>query len=121
MGSKKDKKEMVKAAEQSECVECTRNLRIIQHYHTIIDRKSLAGMQKTGDRVAVFIAAKNNTVEFRAIQIQDLPKIERWDEELQAGYEETLKDLETGDTMVIVATANRNHIGIYKLTPGNLN
>lgn len=121
MGSGKDKKEMLIPSERSECVECTRNLKIIRHYRRIIDRKSLAGMQRTGDRVAVFIAAKSNTVEFRAIRMADLPRIERWDEELQAGYQHTLKDLKTGDTMIIVATANTNHIGIYKLTPGNLN
>lgn len=121
MGSGKDKKEMVIPAEHSECVECTRNLKIIQHYRRIIDRKSLAGMQRTGERGVVFIAAKNNAVEFRAIRIVDLPRIERWDEELQAGYQKTLRNLKTGDTMIIVATASTNHIGIYKLTPANLN
>ena len=105
--------------EHKECPQCNRNLRLIQQCHAFIDKAALEGMQRSGERVAVFIEVGKKATGFQAIPFKSLIEIED-NEELKAVYQRSFTNLKPGATLVIVAFPNEEHFGVYKLNPGPL-
>jgi hypothetical protein len=102
-----------------ECPQCNRSLRLIEQYHAFIDKAALGGMQRSGERVAVFIDVRKKATGFLAIPLKTLIEIED-NEELKAAYQRSCTNLKPGETLVIVAFPNEEHFGVYKLYPGLL-
>jgi hypothetical protein len=51
------------------------------------------------------------------IKTADVPEALSLDQEFEARYAEYLKDLNTGEALIMMTTEGSNHIGIYKLPP----
>ena len=102
------------------CPQCARNLRIIEHCHTFIDKAAMEGMLRSEERVAVFVEFGKKTAGFHAIPIKRLLEMES-DEELKAAYQKSSESLGPGEILVITAFLNEEHFGFYKLLPGLLN
>jgi hypothetical protein len=51
------------------------------------------------------------------VRTADIPETLCLDREFETKYTEYLKDLKTGEALIMMTTVGSNHIGIYKLPP----
>ena len=93
---------------------------IIGVHEDLISKQILQGMEKSGEQVAVYVKRKGQLLSVMTMKTADVPEALSMDQEFMARYREYLKDLKTGEALVMVTTEESNHVGIYKLPPAPL-
>ena len=53
-------------------------------------------------------------------QVEPSKKVKSLSEEEQRRVQKSLEELKTGDTLVVIKTANNKHFGVYRLPAGPL-
>jgi hypothetical protein len=71
--------------------------------------------KKSGEQIAVHVNRKGELLSVMTIKTADVPEALSLDHELEAKYTEYLKDLKTGEALIMMTTEGSNHLGIYKL------
>ncbi len=105
---------------RKDCPQCNVNIKIIEKFRDSIDGAAMDGMQQCRERVAVIIEILGKKARlFPSIPIKTLIKMEK-DKTLKTAFENTLEELKTGETLVVIKTANNKHFGVYKLPAGPL-
>ena len=117
MGSKEEKETPMKTLQHQDCEECRLNIEIIGVNGGLISKQILRGMEKSGDQVAVHVNRKGELLSVMTIKTANVPQALFMDHELEARYAEYLKDLQTGESLIMMTTEGSNHVGIYKLPP----
>jgi hypothetical protein len=80
----------------------------------------LNGVEKSGEQVGVHVNRKGELLSVMTIKTADIPETLSPDHEFEARYTEYLKDLKTGEALIMMTTEGSNHVGIYKLPPRSL-
>ena len=60
---------------------------------------------------------KGELLSVMTIKTADVPQALSMDHELEARYAGYLKDLKTGEALIMMTTEGSDHVGIYKLPP----
>ena len=107
----------MKTLRHQDCEECRLNVEIISVNGDLISKQILQGMEKSGEQVAVHVNRKGELLSVMTIKTADVPETLSLDHELEARCSEYLKDLKTGESLIMVTTEGSNHVGIYKLPP----
>src|SRR5438093_12040748 len=119
MGS--EEKETAKMTlKHQDCDECRLNVEIISVNGDLISKQILQGMEKSGEKIAVHVNRKGELLSVMTIKTADVPEALSLDHEFEAKFAEYLKDLKTGEALIMMTTEGSNHVGIYKLPPGPL-
>jgi hypothetical protein len=100
-----------------DCEECRLNVAIISVNGDLNSKQILQGMEKSGEQIAVHVNRKGELLSVMTIRTADVPKTLSLDHEFEARYCEYLKDLKTGESLIMMTTEGSNHVGIYKLPP----
>ncbi len=103
--------------QHQDCEECRLNIEIIGVNGDLISKQILQGMEKSGQQVAVHVNRKGELLSVMTIKTADVPEALSLDHEFEARYTEYLKDLKTGEALIMMTTEGSNHVGIYKLPP----
>jgi len=103
--------------QHQDCEECRLNVEIISMNGNLISKQILRGMGKSGEQVAVHIMRKGELLSVMTIKMSDVPDALSMDHEFETKYTEYLKDLKTGEVLIMMTTEGSNHVGIYKLPP----
>ncbi len=103
--------------QHQECEKCRLNVEIIGVNGDIISKQILQGMEKSGEQVAVHVNRKGELLPVMTIKTADVPQALSMDHEFKVKYAEYLKDLKTGESLIMMTTEGSNHVGIYKLPP----
>ena len=106
--------------EHQDCEECQLNVEIISVNGYLISKQILQRMEKSGEKIAVHVNRKGELLSVMTIKTADVSETLSLDHEFEARYTEYLKDLKTGEALIMMTTEGSNHIGIYKLPPGRL-
>jgi hypothetical protein len=117
MGSEEKKQTLMKCLQHQDCEECRLNIEIIGVNGDLISKQILQGMEKSGEQVAVHVSRKGELLSVMTIKTPDVPETLSLDHEFEAKYSEHLKDLKTGESLIMMTTEGSNHVGIYKLPP----
>jgi hypothetical protein len=115
MGNEEKKETLMKCLQNHDCEECRLNADIISVNGDLISKQILQGMEKSGEQVAVHVNRKGELLSVMTIKTADVPEALSLDHEFEAKYSEYLKDLKTGEALIMMTTEGSNHIGIYKL------
>jgi hypothetical protein len=83
----------------------------------LISKQILQRMEKSGEPVAVHVNRKGELLSVMTIKTADIPHALSMDHEFEVKYAGYLKDLKTGEALVMMTTEGSNHVGIYKLPP----
>jgi len=105
----------MKCLQNQGCEECRLNIDIISVNGDLISRQILQGMEKSGDQVAVHVNRKGELLSVMTIKTADVPEALSRDRELETKYTKYLKDLRTGEALIMMTTEGSDHVGIYKL------
>ena len=108
---------MMACVEHVDCHECQLNMEIIELTCDLISKQILQGMEKCGARVAVHVNRRGHLLTIMSIRSSDVPEVLSIDEQCAADYLQFLKELEAGESLVMMTTHGTDHIGIYKLSP----
>jgi hypothetical protein len=111
----------MKCLQHQDCDECRLNIEIIGVNGDLISKQILQGMEKSSDQVAVHVMRKGELLSVMTIKMADVPDALSMDHEFETKYIEYLKDLKTGEALIMMTTEGSNHVGIYKLPPRPLN
>ena len=103
--------------QHQDCEECRLNIEIIGVNGDLISKQILQGMEKSGEQVAVHVNRKGELLSVMTIKTADVPQALSMDHEFEVRYREYLKDLQTGESLIMMTTEGSNHVGIYKLPP----
>jgi hypothetical protein len=103
--------------QHQDCEECRLNVEIISVNGDLITKQVLQGMEKRGEKIAVHVNRKGELLSVMTIKTVDVPQALSMDHEFEVKYSEYLKDLKTGESLIMMTTEGSNHIGIYKLPP----
>jgi hypothetical protein len=117
MGSEEEKETPMMTLQHQDCEECRLNVDIISVNGDLISKQILQGMEKSGEQVAVHVNRKGELLSVMTIKTADVPEALFLDREFEAKYTEYLKDLKTGEALIMMTTEGSNHVGIYKLPP----
>jgi hypothetical protein len=120
MGGEEKKEPSLMTLQHQDCEECRLNVEIISVNGDLISKQILQGMEKSGKQIAVHVNRKGELLSVMTIRTTDVPETLSLDHEFEARYTEYLKDLKTGEALIMMTTEGSNHIGIYKLPPGRL-
>src|SRR2546426_498557 len=115
MGGEEKKETPVMTLQHQDCEECRLNMEIIGANGDLISKQILQGMEKSGEQVAVHVNRKGELLSVMTIKTADAPQTLSMDHEFEAGYTEYLKNLKTGESLIMMTTEGSNHVGIYKL------
>ena len=107
----------MKTLQHQDCEECRLNVEIIGVNGDLISNQILQGMEKSGEQVAVHVKRKGELLSVMTIKTADVPHALPLDHELEIKYAGYLKDLKTGEALIMMTTEGSNHVGIYKLPP----
>ena len=107
----------MRCRENIECHECQQNINILGRTCTLIARQIVDGMVKSGQRVAAHISRNDHRITVITIRLIDVPKVLMMDDSLDECFWEFHRDLQTGESLVIMTSEGSDHIGIYKLPP----
>ena len=110
----------MKCLQHQDCDECRLNIEIIGINGDLISKQILQGMEKSGEQVAVHVNRKGELLSFMTVNTTDVPHALSMDDEFEAKYAGYLKDLKTGESLIMMTTEGSDHIGIYKLPPRSL-
>jgi len=86
----------------------------------LISKQILQGMEKSGEQVAVHVKRKGELLSVMTINTADVPQVLSMDQEFESRYNEYLKDLQIGESLIMMTTEGSDHVGIYKLPPAPL-
>lgn len=103
--------------QHQDCEECRLNVAIISVNGDLISKQILQGMEKSGEQIAVHVNRRGELLSVMTIKTADVPETLSLDHEFQARYTEYLKDLKTGEALIMMTTEGSDHVGIYKLPP----
>jgi hypothetical protein len=117
VGSEKEKETAMMRLPHQDCEECRLNVDIIRVNGDLISKHILQGMEKSGEQIAVHVNRKGELLSVMTIKTADVPEALCLDHEFEARYTEYLKDLKTGEALIMMTTEGSNHVGIYKLPP----
>jgi hypothetical protein len=112
-----EEKETAMMLQHQDCEECRLNVEIISVNGDLITKQVLQGMEKSGEKIAVHVNRKGELLSVMTIKTVDVPQALSMDHEFEVKYSEYLKDLKTGESLIMMTTEGSNHIGIYKLPP----
>ena len=112
-----EEKETAMMLQHQDCEECRLNVEIISVNGDLITKQVLQGMEKSGEKIAVHVNRKGELLSVMTIKTADVPQALFMDQEFEARYTEYLKNLKTGEALVMMTTEGSNHVGIYKLPP----
>src|SRR5215831_6539002 len=115
MGSEEEKETAMIALAHQDCEECRLNVDIIGVNGDLISKQILQGMEKSGEQMAVHVNRKGELLSVMTIKTAEVPQALSLDREFEARYTEYLKDLKTGEALIMMTTEGSNHVGIYKL------
>ena len=101
--------------QHKDCEECRLNVEIIGVNCDLISKQILQGMEKSGEQVSVHVNRKGELLSVMSIKPADVSKTLSLDHEFRAKYTEYLKELKTGESLIMMTTEGSSHIGIYKL------
>ena len=107
----------MKTLQHQDCEECRLNVEIIGVNGDLISKQILQGMEKSGEQVAVHVNRKGELLSVMTIKTADVPQALSLDHDLEARYDRYLKDLKTGEALIMMTTEGSTHVGIYKLPP----
>ena len=111
---------MMACVEHVDCHECQFNMEIIELTCDLISKQIFQGMEKCGTRVAVHVNRRGHLLTIMSIRSSDVPEVLSIDEQCAADYLQFLKELEPGESLIMMTTHGTDHIGIYKLLPRQL-
>jgi len=117
MGSEEEKETPMMTLQHQDCEECRLNIEIIGVNVDLISKQFLQGMEKSGEPIAVHVNRKGELLSVMTIKTADVAETLSLDHEFRAKYAEYLKELKTGESLIMMTTEGSNHIGIYKLPP----
>jgi hypothetical protein len=117
VGSEEEKETAMMMLQHQDCEECRLNVDIISVNGDLISKQILQGMEKSGEQIAVHVNRKGELLSVMTIKTADVPHALSLDHELKARYAGYLKDLKTGEVLIMMTTEGSNHVGIYKLPP----
>ena len=117
MGNEEKKETSMKCLQHQDCEECRLNVEIIGVNGDLISKQILQGMEKTGEQIAVHVNRKGELLSVMTIKTADVPEALSLDHRFEAKYAEYLKDLKTGEALIMMTTEGSDHVGIYKLPP----
>ena len=117
MGNEEEKETAMMTLQHQDCDECRLNVEIISVNSDLISKQILQGMEKSGEQIAVHVNRKGELLSVMTIRTIDVPETLSLDHEFEARYAEYLKDLKTGEALVMMTTEGSDHVGIYKLPP----
>ena len=115
MGGEEEKETPMMTLQHQDCEECRLNIEIIGVNVDLISKQFLQGMEKSGEPIAVHVNRKGELLSVMTIKTADVPQALSMDHEFEVRYSEYLKDLQTGESLVLMTTEGSNHVGIYKL------
>ena len=101
--------------QHQDCEECRLNIEIIGANGDLISKQILQEMEKSREQVAVHVNRKGELLSVMTVKTADVPQALSMDHEFEVRYSEYLKDLQTGESLVLMTTEGFNHVGIYKL------
>jgi len=110
----------MKTLQHQDCEECRLNVEIISVNGDLISKQILQRMEKSGEQVAVHVNCKGELLSVMTIKTADVPETLSLDHEFEARYTEYLRDLKSGEALIMMTTEGSNHVGIYKLPPRSL-
>jgi len=117
MGNEEEKETAMMTLQHQGCEECRLNVAIISVNGDLISKQILQGMEKSGEQIAVHVNRKGELLSVITIKTADVPETLSLGHEFQARYTEYLKDLKTGEALIMMTTEGSDHVGIYKLPP----
>jgi hypothetical protein len=117
MGSEEEKETAMMTLHHQDCEECRLNVAIISVNGDLISRQILQGMVKSGEQIAVHVNRRGELLSVMTVKTADIPETLCLDREFKTKYTEYLKDLKTGEALIMMTTEGSNHVGIYKLPP----
>src|SRR5438552_3064941 len=117
MDSEEKKETLMKSLPHQNCEECRLNIEIISVNGDLISKQIVQGMEKSDEQVAVHMNRKGELLSVMTIKTADVPQALSMDHEFEVRYSEYLKDLQTGESLIMMTTEGSNHVGIYKLPP----
>ena len=117
MGNEEEKETAMMTLQHQGCEECLLNVAIISVNGDLISKQILQGMEKSGEQIAVHVNRKGELLSVITIKTADVPETLSLGHEFQARYTEYLKDLKTGEALIMMTTEGSDHVGIYKLPP----
>jgi hypothetical protein len=120
MGNEEEKETAMMTLQHQDCDECRLNIEIISVNGDLISKQILQGMEKSGEKIAVHVNRKGELLSVMTIRTADVRETLSLDHEFEARYTEYLKDLKTGEALIMMTTEGSNHVGIYKLPPRRL-
>ena len=107
----------MKCLQHQDCEECRLNIEIIGINGDLISKQILQGMEKSGEQVGVHVNRKGELLSVLTVKTAEIPYALSLDYEFEARYTEYLRDLKTGEALIMMTTEGSNHVGIYKLPP----
>ena len=105
----------MKTLEHQDCEECRLNIRIIGSNRVLISKQILQAIEKSGERVAVHVSRRGELLSVMTIKTVNVPDALSMDHEFETKYTEYLKDLKSGESLIMMTTEGSDHVGIYKL------
>jgi hypothetical protein len=115
MASEEKKEQAMMTLQHKDCEECRLNVEIIGVNSDLISKQILRGMEKSGEQVSVHVNRKGELLSVMSIKTADVSETLSLDHEFRAKYTEYLKELKTGEALIMMTTEGSNHIGIYKV------
>ena len=120
MGSEEEKETAMMMLQHQDCEECRLNVEIISVNGDLISKQILQGMEKSGEKIAVHVNRKGELLSVMTVKLADVPDALSMDHEFEARYTDYLRELKTGEALIMMTTEGSNHVGIYKLPPRSL-
>ena len=114
MGNEEEKETAMMTLQHQGCEQCRLNVAIISVNGDLISKQILQGMEKSGEQIAVHVNRKGELLSVMTIKTAEVPQALSLDREFEARYTEYLKDLKTGEALIMMTTEGSNHVGIYK-------
>src|SRR5438445_9014402 len=113
MGSEEERETAMMTLPHQDCEECRLNVEIISINGDLISKQILQGMEKSGEQVAVHVNRKGELLSVLTVKTADVPDALSMDHEFEARYTEYLRELKTGEVLIMMTTEGSNHVGIY--------
>jgi hypothetical protein len=117
VGSEEEKETAMMMLQHQDCEECRLNVDIISVNGDLISKQILQGMEKSGEQIAAHVNRRGELLSVMTVKTADIPETLCLDREFETKYTKYLKDLKTGEALIMMTTEGSNHIGIYKLPP----
>jgi hypothetical protein len=111
MGNEEEKETAMMRLPHQDCEECRLNIDIISVNGDLISKQILQGMEKSGEQIAVHVNRRGELLSVMTIKTADVPETLSLDHEFEARYTEYLKDLKTGEALIMMTTEGSTTLG----------